>query len=188
VPADKRRDIQKELARREETNIKVRLEYRELLKDPADAKKRQAKFEEMEKIDADDTAYLIKLVKDVGWIDEKRFGQKAVNSAYLIVMHTRDFGVMRSVLPEIEKEVKAKRFDPEQYAGLHDRYRGLVAEPERYGMHVNVTEKGRLFVGPLEDRKRVDEFRKAIGLPPLAEYLKRYKEENGGRDVEVVDD
>jgi len=50
------------------------------------------------------------------------------------------------------------------------------------------TEKGRLFVGPLEDRRRVDEFRKEIGLPPLAEYLKRYKEENGGRDVEVVDD
>jgi hypothetical protein len=188
VPADKRRDILKELAKREESNIKVRLEYRELIKDPADAKKKEAKFEEMEKIDADDTTYLIKLVKDVGWIDEKRFGDKANYSAYLIVMHTKDLSLMRSAIPQIEKEVKAKRFDPELFAGLHDRYRLIVAEPERYGMHVNVTEKGTLIVGPLEDRKKVDEFRKEIGLPPLAEYLKRYKEENGGKDVEVVDD
>jgi hypothetical protein len=41
-------------------------------------------------------------------------------------------------------------------------------------------------VGPFEDRAKVDEFRKAIGLSPLAEYLERYKTENGGKDVRVL--
>jgi hypothetical protein len=174
--------IQKELARREEANLRVRTEWREL-KGKAEAQ--AAKLKEMEKIDADDTAYFIRLVKKVGWIDSMRFGDRAENSAYLIVMHTRDLSLMQAALPELKKEVLAKRFEPEMFAGLHDRFRTIVALPERYGMHVTPDENGMLVVGPLEDPKRVDEYRKEIGLPPLREYLKRYQDENGGKEVRV---
>jgi hypothetical protein len=174
--------IQVELARREEANLRVRWEWREL-KCKADAQ--AAKYKEMEKIDADDTAYLVRLVKRIGWIDSQRFGAVTENSAFLIVMHTKDLSLMQAALPELKKEVLEKRFDPELFAGLYDRFRTIVALPERYGMHVTPDENGELVVGPLEDPKRVNEYRKEIGLPPLREYLKRYQAENGGKEVRV---
>ncbi len=184
LEAEKVKSIRAEMARREEANLKVRTEYRELKGKP---KEQAAKVAEMMKIDADDTKYLVKLVKEIGWIDSVRFGDRAENSAYLIVMHTRDHSLMQAALPELKKEVLAKRFDPELFAGLHDRFRTIVALPERYGMHITPDEKGELVVGPLEDPKRVDEFRKEIGLPSLREYLKRYQAENGGKEVRVLE-
>jgi hypothetical protein len=174
--------ICEELARREEANLRVRTEWRALEGKP---EKRAAKYREMEQIDADDTRYLVRLVKDVGWIDSERFGAKAENSAFLIVMHTKDLSLMQAALPELKKEVLEGRFDAELFAGLHDRFRTIVALPERYGMHVTPDAKGELVVGPLEDPKRVDEYRKEIGLPPLKEYLQRYRGENGGKEVRV---
>jgi hypothetical protein len=51
---------------------------------------------------------------------------------------------------------------------------------------VSADEKGQLVVGPLEDRARVDEFRKEIGLPALAKYLERRRAENGGKAVRIL--
>jgi hypothetical protein len=183
VPPERVRAICAELARREQANLRVRMEYREAMKD---RQKAQAKYQEMARIDADDTKYLTGLLGEVGWIDEPRFGADAAHSAYLIAMHTKDFGLMGAAVAELEKETRAKRFDPEQFAGLHDRHRSLTGQLERYGVHVSRDEKGELVVGPLEAPKRVDEFRKAIGLTPLAEYLRRYKVDNGGKEVRVL--
>jgi hypothetical protein len=174
------REIQGELARREEKNIRVRTEWR-ALKDPKD---KAAKLEEMRKIDADDTRFLVLLVKEVGWLDSRRFGDAAQSSAYLIVMHTHDQALMQGALPELEKETRAKRFNPELFAGLFDRFRTIVALPERYGMHVTPDAKGDLVVGPLEDHDRVDERRREIGLPLLATYLSRY--EKDGQKVRIL--
>jgi hypothetical protein len=185
VPPERAEAVRRELARREQVSVRVRLEYREALKDDAS---RKAKLAEMMKIDAADSRYLAGLLREVGWVDSERFGGAAEHGAYLIVMHTHDLALMQTGIEELEKEVKAKRFDAEQFAGLFDRFRGIVALPQRYGMVVTHTARGEMVLGPLEDRKRVDEFRKAIGLPPLARYLERYRQDNGGKDVRVVDD
>jgi hypothetical protein len=181
---ERARTIEKELLRREKANIRVRFEYRALKK----PKEKKAKLAEMYRIDADDTRYLRALVKEVGWIDGRRFSGAAVDAAYLIAMHTRDYSLMEGAARELEKEVKAKRFDAERFAGLFDRYRLVTGQRERYGMHVAVGPRGKLVVGPLEDRVKVDALRKAIGLPPLARYLERYREENGGEPVQVLDE
>jgi hypothetical protein len=181
VPAKRVREIQAELARREECNIKIRTEWRAL----KDAKAKAAKLQEMWKIDADDSRFLTQLIKDLGWIDSRRFGDAAEHSAYLIVMHTHDLTLMQGALPELEKETRAKRFNPEMFAGLFDRFRSIVALPERYGMHVSPDAKGDLVVGPLEDPRRVDDLRRDIGLPPLALYLQRYEKER--QKVRIVE-
>ena len=184
LPEAKVKAIRKELARRERLNIAVRLELRKLTK----REERDAKTREMWKIDAGDTEYLLGLLKEVGWIDSKRFGDEAQHSAYLIVMHTLNFALMRTGVEELRKEVRAGTFDAEMWAGLHDRYRLGTARRERFGLHVFPDAKGMLCVGPLEDRAKVDQFRKEIGLPPLKEYLARHKEANRGKDVRVLED
>ncbi len=148
---------------------------------------RAAKVKEMASADVGDTKYLIDLVKEVGWIDAERFGSATQHDAFLILMHTQNPALKLACLPSLEKEVRAGRFDAESYAGLYDRYCLQVALPDRYGMHITPNDKGELVVGPLEDRTRVDEFRKVIGLPPLAKYLDRYREENGGKAVRILE-
>jgi hypothetical protein len=184
VDPKKVKDVQRELARREKVGVKLRLEFRAALKDNA---KRADKIKEMSNADADDTRFLIDLIMEFGWIDCGRFGYAAHESAFLILMHTANPALKEAVLPILKKEVLARRFDAEPYAGLYDRYCNQVALPDRYGMHVATDAKGRLVVGPLEDRARVDDFRKEIGLEPLAKYLKRYEEENGGKAVRILD-
>src|SRR5262249_18365460 len=152
-----------------------------------DNARRANAIKEMLKADADDTRYLIGQVQEIGWIDSNRFGHAAQDSAVIILMHTAHPALRAAALPILKKEVLAGRFDAETYAGLYDRYCFQVGLPDRYGMHVSPDSRGLLVVGPLEDRARVDEFRKEIGLPPLAKYLERRRDENGGKPVRILD-
>jgi RNA polymerase sigma factor (sigma-70 family) len=176
--------IRKELARREALSIGFRLELRKLVK----PEEREPKIKELLKIDEGDSNYLIDVIKEVGWIDERRFGEQALHSAYLIVMHTHNKSLMWTGTQELRKEVKAGHFDAESWAGLHDRFRLITGQRERFGFHVYTNPQGSLVLGPLEDRRRVDQLRQEVGLPPLAAYLARYKESNKGREVRVVDE
>lgn len=182
LAAEKINEIRRELGKRERRSIKLREE----LSDLKDVKARQAKIRQMMKTDADDSAYLKKIFREVGWIDSRRFGTTGLQSAYLICMHTHDFGLMLTGVQEVEREVKKGNFDAESWASLHDRFRVVTAQRERFGYTVWTNAKGELLLGPLEDRQQVDAFRKAYGLPTLAEYLQRYKDE--GKTVRIVDE
>ena len=41
---------------------------------------------------------------------------------------------------------------------------------------------------PLEDRPRVEELRKEIGLFPFTDYLRLFEKQNGGKPVKFADD
>ena len=49
-------------------------------------------------------------------------------------------------------------------------------------------EKGELLLIALEDRARVEELRKEIGLSALTQYLKFFEKQNGGKPVKFADD
>ena len=55
-------------------------------------------------------------------------------------------------------------------------------------MHISKTANGEIVVGPFEDPAKVDGWRRDIGLEALTEYLERYRKENGGNAVRVLDD
>jgi len=49
----------------------------------------------MEKVDADNAAYLKKDLREFGWLDVDRFGTAASNTALLIVQHCDDLPLMQ---------------------------------------------------------------------------------------------
>jgi hypothetical protein len=147
-----------------------------------------AKLQAMAKVDSDNTAWLVKLVQEVGWIDAARFGAPTANHAFLIVQHSMNVPLMLAALPFIEKDMKAKRLDAQPYALLFDRLQVMLSEKQRYGTQISTDETGRLVLLPLEDRARVEELRKTIGLFPLAEYLRLFEKQNGGKAVTLQDD
>lgn len=170
LEADKVAGIQKELARRLEADQAVR-------RDAARAK-------EMAKVDAENTAYVRKVLGELGWIDAGRFGAEASQAAFLLVQHSGDLPLMLAALAPIEQDVKAKRLrDAQPYALLFDRTRLLLGEKQRYGTQIGSDAKGNPVVLPLEDRQKVEEFRKEIGLFPLSKYMAAF-----GKEVKFMDD
>ena len=140
---------------------------------------------DMAAVDADNTKYLRALVTDLGWIDAKRFGKQTATNAFLIVQHSGDLRLMQAALPEIEKDMKAGAGDPQDYALLYDRLKLNLGERQRYGSQIGQDKDGNSVVLPLEDKAKVEEFRKAIGLFPLSEYLKFFEQQ--GRKVKFSD-
>ena len=65
-------------------------------------------------VDADNTAWLREQMRELGWIDASRFGPDASFAAFLIVQHSQDLPLMLAALPEIEADVRAKRFNAHQ--------------------------------------------------------------------------
>jgi hypothetical protein len=141
---------------------------------------------DMGAVDADNTKYLRSLVVDLGWIDAKRFGRRSATNAFLIVQHSGDLRLMQGALPEIEKDMKAGIGDPQDYALLYDRLKLNLGERQRYGSQIGQNAKGEPVVLPLEDKARVEEFRKAIGLFPLSQYLEIMKQQTG-KEVKFSD-
>ena len=140
---------------------------------------------EMQAVDADNTKYLRTLVMDLGWIDAKRFGKQTATNAFLIVQHSGDLRLMQAALPEIEKDMKAGVGDPQDYALLYDRLKLNLGERQRYGSQIGQDKDGNPIVLPLEDKAKVEEFRKAIGLFPLSQYLKFFEQQ--GKKVRFSD-
>lgn len=165
VPPDRVREIVAELGRRKVADQAVRL-------DPA-MRPQQAP------VDADNTAYLLRLIQEVGWIDAGRFGRDAAGAAFLIAQHAGDLSLLLAILPLVEADARAGRVDASHYASMYDRVQVMQAEPQRYGTQLGQNDKGEMVVLPLQDRARVEEFRKDLGLPPLTVYLEYLRQKHG---------
>lgn len=59
---------------------------------------------------------------------------------------------------------------------LHDRICFFEGRPQRYGTQYDWNESGELAPWLIEDEAGVDERRRALGLPPLADNTRRIRE------------
>ena len=139
----------------------------------------------MHDTDADNTSYLLGLIADVGWIDAETFGEEAADNAWLIVQHTRDLGLKWTVLQELEREIQKRGAGDGDFALLWDRTRIWLGHKQRYGSQIFHGPDG-MFMPPIEEPEAVDERRARLGMEPLADYLARFRERNGGRAVPVL--
>lgn len=166
------KEIQDELAKRHAEDQAIQRAY---YKDP-NPKRR----EEADEVMSNNTAYLLELVKEFGWIDVERFGVEASSSAFLIVQHSGHIPMMRAALPAIEEDVKAKKLgSAAPYALLYDRLALQLGGKQRYGSQTCRDAHGDQVVRPLENPGKVDDFRKELGLVPLAEYLSFWEKKFG---------
>jgi hypothetical protein len=116
---------------------------------------------------------LEQLVAAKGWPENREVGSEAVMAAYLVAMHTND-GSQKKYLPMIWKSCEKKELPWQRYANIYDRCLFNENKPQKYGTHTRFNEQTKSEeLYPLEDETKVDEWRKELGLEPLAEYLAR---------------
>jgi hypothetical protein len=121
-------------------------------------------------VDCDNTAWLQQQMKEIGWFDIEKYGAAADKDAWLLVQHAdRSKPFQRETLAMLES-LLADKTDPKNLAYLHDRVAMGEGRPQRYGTQGQCQPDGTWKPNESEDPAGVDARRKALGLPPIAEY------------------
>jgi hypothetical protein len=114
-----------------------------------------------------------RIVERYGWPGPALVGQDGTNAAFLIVQHA-DLELQKEVLPLIREAYERGAIGGQSLALLVDRVRVGDGKPQLYGTQASM-RGGEITFHPIKDSTHVDERRTALGLPPLAEYIKRMR-------------
>ena len=115
---------------------------------------------------------LRRIMASVGWPGTDLVGSDGAEAAWLVLQHAiAEPDLLRRALPLLKAAARKERACPRQAAMLEDRIRFFEGRPQRYGTQFDWDAGGNLTPGDIEDPDRVDERRRAIGLPPLAEQM-----------------
>ncbi len=120
------------------------------------------------------------MIEQYGWLGKSLVGEEGANAAWLILQHAIGHPeLQRRCLPILQESVEHNEAEPAHAAYLEDRIRFFERRPQRYGTHFDWDENGQMSPYLLEDPDRVDEYRKAVGLSPLAERIEEARSNTG---------
>jgi hypothetical protein len=143
-----------------------------LREDPAAGKKDSPAVKRLSEIDRENTERMKEVVKQHGWPGKSLVGTDGAQAAWLLVQHAdHDRLFQKRCLDLLKVAVEKGEATGEQLAYLTDRVRVGEKKPQVYGTQLQWAD-GRLRLQPIEDEANVDRRRKAVGLPPLADYLR----------------
>lgn len=127
----------------------------------------------MQRTDSANTSWLKAYVARWGWPTSAQIGRPAVEAAFLIVQHAvHDTAFMRAMLPAVAQAHRRGDLDGASVAMLTDRVEVKAGHGQIYGTQLSL-KNGRWLLDPIADSAHVDERRRSMGLPTLAEYLRK---------------
>ncbi len=119
---------------------------------------------------------LAEILRATGWPGERLVGPDGAHAAWLIAQHAdMDPSFQTECLQRMEEALARGEVSPLHVAYLTDRVRVRANQPQVYGTQTRFVEE-RLEPYPIEDEVRADELRRAVGLPPLKDYLPKLKD------------
>jgi hypothetical protein len=177
--ASSNESVRRELVRMGEDNQKHRQEMMVLMDRLAAsdsekmAKKWKQAVERQNELDGKNRQRLDEIVKEHGWPKKSVFGEEASGVAFLIVQHA-ETDYQKKYLPLIKEAVAQKEARQSDLAMLEDRILTREGNKQIYGTQLRLNQTTqRMELYPIEDEANVDARRAAVGLEPLAEYLKK---------------
>ena len=134
-----------------------------------------AAVKSQDEIDKRNMARLEEIIKGYGWPGSRLVGEEAAQAAFLILQHS-DLQHQEKYLPLLKEAAKKGEARAADAAMLEDRILVREGKKQLYGTQVSFGPEtgGKLVLNPVEDEEHVDERRAAVGLMPLAEYLKHF--------------
>ncbi len=145
-----------------------------------------AAVDEVARLDAAHTARLKAIVDRHGWPGKSLVGEDGARAAWLIVQHAdHEPAFQERCLALMEQAVARGEVAKIDFAYLTDRVRVAQGRKQVYGTQFTLAD-GEPVPQPIEDEATVDQRRRDLGLPPLAEYkqqleaLNRHHHGKGG--------
>lgn len=125
-----------------------------------------------------DSTNLVKvceILDKYGWLSPDVVGDNGNRTLFLVIQHS-DLATQVKYLPMMREAVKKGAAQPSHLALLEDRVALRQGNKQIYGSQISSDPKtGEAYVQPLDDPDHVDERRAAVGLEPLAKYVKYWK-------------
>ncbi len=124
--------------------------------------------------DADNVAWLFKLVKAQGFPTAAQVGELGVSNAWLLAQHAdRQPTFQAALLPELEQRHANGELSGMTLSRYVDRVLVAQGKPQRYGTQFTPQAWATPHFGlPDEDSVRaVDQHRRELGIMPLADYV-----------------
>jgi hypothetical protein len=148
------------------------------------SKEKQTEYEKvfarMVRVDADNTKWLKSVVEKHGWPRTSRVGADGAKSAWLLVQHADADAKFQRRCLDLMTALPKSEVSQSNLAYLTDRVLLAEGKKQLYGTQFTSVD-GRWQPRPIEDEANVDKRRAAAGLPPLAEYAERMRQQYGGR-------
>jgi hypothetical protein len=171
--------LRRELVKMGEDDQKHRQEMMDLMDRLASsdsekvARKWKQVVERQNALDTRNRQRLDEIVKEHGWPKRSVFGDDASGVAFLIVQHS-DIEYQKKYFPLIKEAASRGEARPSDLAMLEDRILTREGKKQIYGTQLRLNQKNQLMeLYPIEDEENVDTRRAAVGLTPLAQYLKK---------------
>ena len=136
----------------------------------------------MKEVDDDNTKWLEQLVDSRGWPSKSSAGQDGANAAWLLVQHADGNPKFQRRCLDLMAGLPRNEVSQSNLAYLTDRVLLAEGKSQRYGTQFEVSG-GRFKPRPIEDEANVEQRRKEIGLPPMAEYAKLIEQVYSGKPM-----
>ncbi len=121
-------------------------------------------------VDAPNAERMRQIVDQHGWPGKSLVGDDGAHAAWLLVQHaTHDVELMQRCLALLESAVAAGEASSKDLAYLTDRVRVRQGKRQLYGTQYRDGLDGQTVLEEIEDAEHVDERRRAVGLPSMAE-------------------
>ena len=128
----------------------------------------------METVHRRNAARLAEIIETHGWPGTGLVGADGAEAAWLIAQHAiGEPAFQRRCLELLLAGVASDDVPAWQPAYLEDRIRMFEGRKQRYGTQLDTGPGGEPVPYPIEEPEQVDERRRAVGLPPLADHLAR---------------
>ena len=127
----------------------------------------------IEEVDSTNQVIVARLL-DSGW--PQGLSEEANNAIWLVIDHAPIDYQLR-YMPLIEEQVATGAISKSQYATLFDRIRMRQGEPQRYGtqtvQHRSTEQNASIYVWPIENPRKFNRLRRAMGLTPIKRYCRK---------------
>ena len=115
-----------------------------------------------------------KILDEYGWLGPDIVSERGNTALFLVIQHG-DITTQEKYLPMMREAVANGKAKGSSLALLEVRVAIRQGKKQIYESQIGrEPETGRYYVQPLEDPDHVDERRAAVGLSPLAEYVRMW--------------
>jgi len=160
----------------------VRIAYMQALKDSTSATVADSLLKVMRQTDAQNLIKVETIIKQHGWLSPQKVGITAAQGLFLVIQHA-DLKTQERFLPMIRKAEKKGDILSSNLAILEDRIDMRNGKKQTYGSQgITDAKTGKKYIYPIIDVDNLDQRRKAMGMPPMKDYvpswnLEKYKQE-----------
>ena len=134
------------------------------------------------KTDEPNVERIREIIYSTGFPTSKEVGIDGVKAFFLILQHSDSVQLRLKCKKGIESAFRNKVLSVSEYTSFIDRLLVKQGKPQIYGSNFELQD-GKVVMSKTKGLKNLDKRRRAIGLPPIAEYVKMLKD---AYNLEVV--